>query len=142
MHTKYGITEKQKENLLKLAAYLEGPLLAEFDMKDYSKVSIGTTDDKINCGTCGCAAGHGPYAGIPKDCGESWNEYCLRVFGVGYRQEKTWMVHGFIFGASWKRINNEARSAAKRIRYFLENGVPDIGLLGNRHDNGLKLHLR
>lgn len=36
------------------------------------------------CGTCACAIGHGPAAGIPvKELEWNWNQYSERVFGMG-----------------------------------------------------------
>jgi len=105
------MTQEQKENLLKLADYLEsGNLKAKFDMAiiyDTSKC------DGINdCGTVGCALGHGPYAGIPKPLQESWIQYSYNAFGM------EWGTNEFkqLFGSQWEAIDNTPEGAAKRIR--------------------------
>lgn len=106
-----------KENLKKLADYLlSGELKAKFDMRIYDDASIGY---HTTCGTIGCAAGHGPYAG----CGlkipyEAWYEYIIRVFDIGF-DELEWC-----FAAKWICVDNTPEGAAKRILYMIEKGVP------------------
>jgi hypothetical protein len=69
------ITDKQESNLRILAAYLlSGNLKADFNMEVYNENnSLGI--DKTDCGSIGCAIGHGPYAGIPKNSDENWPIY-------------------------------------------------------------------
>lgn len=116
------ITPKQRENLEKLATYLEsGSLKAEFDMSHYT--NRGYWDEATDCGTAGCAVGHGPFAGIEKWPMESWSDYCHRVFirEVTMKQGLFW---SFLFSAGWSETKfNQAIHAAKRIRHFL-NGLP------------------
>jgi len=104
------LTQEQRGNLEQLAAYLRsGNLQAEFDMGGYSD----------HCGSVGCAVGHGPYAGIPKNEEELWHSYSDRVFVESIRAE-SWM-----FDADWELVDNTPEGAAARIEWFLEHGVPD-----------------
>jgi hypothetical protein len=121
-HLKIEVTEQQKANLLKLADYLEQPKLkAEFDMERYSESNIYFKElFEENCGSVGCAIGHGPYAGIPKIPGEDWREYCIRVF------TKNDTDFDFLFDCCWNSIDGTAAGVSKRIRYFLEHGTPKL----------------
>lgn len=120
---------RQRKNLATLSSYLHkfrSRKNRRFDMADFSnEAGLGST----NCGSCGCAVGHGPYAGIPKQLYESWNHYCLRAFGVEAATPK-WC---FLFGTYWspsfrkdkdKVRNGTAEQAARRIDIFLDHGVP------------------
>jgi hypothetical protein len=119
-----------RDNLLTLAAHLDAlPTdYAGFDMRDYARTAdedyhfirlthLATTD----CGTVCCAVGHGPAAGFaPLPDERNWSDYCERVFGAKpMSHEWEWM-----FGVAWARADNTPQGAAKRIRYFLANGVP------------------
>lgn len=65
-HKEVDLPQYKVNNLKKLADYLmSGDLKAEFDMSTYDDDS-GTNVLVVNCGTVGCAVGHGPYAGIEK----------------------------------------------------------------------------
>ena len=115
------ITPEQRANLEKLAAYLEsGNLKAEFDMSDFSDNPWRVSND---CGTVGCAVGHGPYAGIEKRPFEFWVNYCHRVF-LNENTNEQKIAWEFLFSESWAETPfNQAIHAAKRIRHFL-NGLP------------------
>ena len=105
-----------RENLRKLSDYLKGPLKAEFDMDVYTKKEWCTQ----TCGTIGCAAGHGPYAGVPKFDSESWTTYVSRAFGLGIADwSRQWC-----FSSNWVGVDNTPLGAAKRIDYLLEHGLP------------------
>jgi hypothetical protein len=105
-----------RENLLKLATYLlSGALKADFNMNQYE--SSGNLDH-TNCGTVGCALGHGPYAGIYKRGNEDWADYGARQF-ISSCNPYLWC-----FGARWANCDNTAPGAAKRILYLLRNGTP------------------
>lgn len=114
------MTQEQKDNLLKLATYLlSGNLKAEFDMRHYSQWHDALIAvEKTDCGTIGCSAGHGPYAGIPKESGESWYHYISRVFGIGVF---SWQ-YDFVFSSQWGSIDNTPQGAGKRILYMLRKG--------------------
>lgn len=102
-----------RENLAKLSAYLKGKLKTEFNMEDYSDHC-----NSDNCGTVGCAAGHGPHAGIAKFHYEPWSQYIDRVFTREYNAQK------WLFSSYWKFTDNTARGAAARIDWYLKRGVP------------------
>lgn len=116
------------ENLLKLATYLlSGELKAEFDMISFtdSVLPIEQANFKTECGTVGCAAGHGPYAGIPKHSTETWMEYIYRVFDIAngaYNYNSRWV---WLFSGTWRYTDNTPQGAAKRILYLIRHGLPD-----------------
>lgn len=120
-----GITKEQRANLKKLADYLSsGKLKAKFDMSDYA--SYGYWDNATNCGSVGCAVGHGPYAGIKKPKDQSWNDYAAEKFGAhlfepSLEEER---IYDFLFNQHWGIIHPTAKQAAKRIYLFLEKGLP------------------
>lgn len=77
--------------------------------------------DEVNvCGTCCCAVGCGPWAGIPLDGIKDWNEYYAQKFryialslpAVDYQFQ--WMFDG-----SWEERDNTMEGAASRIEWFL-----------------------
>ena len=100
-------------NLEKLAGYLEaGDLQANFDMSTYCDLGYlyqGT------CGSVGCAVGHGPYAGIPKDPHETWIEYANRVFGLNIIEQE------WCFGSYWAKYDPTSLGAARRIRFLIRH---------------------
>lgn len=111
------MTKKQKQNLLKLVKYLEQPKLdAKFNMVCYGDETITTSS--TDCGSVGCAVGHGPYAGIRKFKSEDWYQYSRRVFGLNYNE---WI---WCFDDLWIYLDNTPKGAAARIRLLLEKGLP------------------
>lgn len=115
-HKELNIDPKQRSNLKKLADYLlSGNLKAEFDMGMFSDRG----SHSISCGTVGCAVGHGPYAGIPKDANETWYDYARIVFN-GYDIN----LFDWLFGGEWYHYDNTPEGAGKRILYALKYGVP------------------
>lgn len=40
----------------------------------------------------------------------------------------------WLFGSEWEDVDNTPKGAAKRIRIFLESGVPEAFLEGNWED--------
>lgn len=112
------------KNLQKLASYLlNDSLKAEFDMRFFSK--SGYVKDvmfygvaEIDCGSVGCAVGHGPYAGIEKLKYESWSSYSSRVFGLN-GDDFDWC-----FSELWEYVDNSPVGAAKRINILIESGLP------------------
>ena len=106
--------EEQRRNLRKLAEYLlSGDLRAEFDMTLYGNECRSPLAKE--CGSVGCAVGHGPYAGISKHDDEEWPEYAGRVFGA-HRGH----LFGYLFGAGWRYYDNTPEGAGQRIRGVLE----------------------
>jgi hypothetical protein len=110
-----------RANLEKLAQYLlSDNLKAKFDMSRYTQDGWMSGHDRTDCGTVGCAAGHGPYAGIRKNEYETWEEYIERVFDLdSFSVEKRWC-----FGSPWAYTDNTPEGAGKRIIYMLKHGVP------------------
>lgn len=115
-----------RENLRILANYLiAGQLKADFHMGIFSLhpsnyYSWGFPAKEMNCGTSGCAVGHGPYAGICKKDDEGWAQYSHRVFIDLHSREWKWCFH-----PQWSGIDNTAEGAGKRILWLLEKGLPD-----------------
>ncbi len=121
-----------KENLLKLAKFLDE--LPEdykhFYMSDWVCDHEGYEKSpselkKVNikgCGYVACAIGHAPQAlGLSlEEVSEfpDWELFINHYFKIE-RSAEHWM-----FGPHWTYIDNTPKGAAKRIRYFLENGVP------------------
>jgi len=122
-----------RTNLLRLAQYLDTlPTdYSHFDMKFYvQNGGIQGGFDPINishlsdCGTVACAVGHAPsIPGLEAAPRERWDGYVSRVFGI--RTEEYDEEFLFMFGSGWADVDNTPAGAAKRIRYFLNHGVPD-----------------
>lgn len=130
----FAPTPEQRDNLLTLAAYLDalpedydGFRMADFmsgldEWGDYEDLGI---DERVvvgpehDCGSCACAIGHGPSAGIRvADSDSCWFTYSNRVFGCcvtqyGYPANEP---GEYMFG-----INNpdDPKAAAARIREVL-----------------------
>lgn len=102
-------------NLQKLANYLKTLPPENFSMEVY-----GDEDHNNNmateCGTIGCAIGHGPNAGFPKNPGESWFDYSQRTFGGD-----AW---SWCFSKMWTSYDDTPTGAADRIEYLLEHKHP------------------
>lgn len=112
-----GLSQEHEDNLRKLAKYLlAGELKAKFDMGIY----CGSSDRNADCGTMGCAIGHGPFSGIDKLNDEGWTDYADRVFGCEHVDVWTWC-----FCSDWEETDNTATGAAKSILWLLEHGIPD-----------------
>lgn len=120
----YNDAEK-RQNLMKLARYLyklslENPE-TPFHMGHFSNILSTPEENQETCGTVGCAAGNGPYAGIPKGK-ETWSHYINRVFlPIGNMPHYLW---DFLFGAIWTFVDDGAIGASLRIAYYIECGVP------------------
>jgi hypothetical protein len=129
--------KKHKDNLLKLAAYLETlpddyeqfnmhvfMALRVEDAGLYDRQWIVVDPDEVkrpHCGTVACAVGHGPSAGIRVYGDQSWRSYADRVFGP--MDDDTF---GYMFGPSWSRTDNTPKGAAARIRTYVTLGhTPD-----------------
>jgi hypothetical protein len=107
-------------NLEKLVVYLEGPLKAEFDITRFAE--LYNSKLQTDCGSIGCAIGHGSYAGIPKNTNEDWYDYSERVFGLSVSSHR-WM---YCFSSAWASVPNEAtpQAIAQRIRKMLKDVPP------------------
>jgi hypothetical protein len=113
-------------NLEKLAAHLEKlpEDYTNFDMRMF--FTRDGTDRPYwdatlagDCGTVACAIGHGPAAGITIATETAdWLDYGEKAFELAL-DEWDWC-----FSGHWCEVDNTPHGAAKRIRYFLEHGVP------------------
>jgi hypothetical protein len=103
--------EQQQKNLRTLAEYLlSRDLKMGFHMGTFYEPY-----PEAYCGTIGCAVGHGPYAGIPKDEEEEWGDYADRAFGSVEAK-----IFRHLFSGNWKYYDNTPEGAAKRILNFLD----------------------
>lgn len=136
------MNKTHRKNLKKLADYLwDLPRnYNHFDMGDfcviddpilYMPIEPHETSCGIKeldyCGTAACAAGHGPSAGIKARKDEDWRQYVGRVFGCGDSLPDDGFEYAafeFLFDSYWNDVDNTPKGAAKRIYYFLENGLP------------------
>lgn len=114
-----------KENLLKLADFLDTVKPEAFDIELYSNGDREAIDPAAICGTVACALGWGPMV-IPPTKDDfllfefHWPAYCRRAFGIGsYTDAWHWC-----FDSAWGPLDNTPTGAAKRIRYLVERGVP------------------
>lgn len=126
-----NISEEQEKNLRILAAYLlSGELKAHFDMSTYTEAGAERNEDFFtDCGTVGCALGHGPYAGIPKRDSETWPDYGSRCFTGPFVPKRAYnkftrdyhsMLYKWCFGGVWVDFDNTPEGAAKRILFILD----------------------
>ena len=121
-----GITQDQYSNLSKLADLLETVDQDGFDMKEYAAPEDDMFDAlhpneayESKCGTVACAAGHLVKIVKPlKD--DTWNDFIRRATGIK-RYFDAW---DWLFSEHWKLTDNTALGASKRIKHFLEKGVP------------------
>lgn len=110
-----------RTNLRLLEKYLRGALRegTSFNMGEFADSDHFYTPS-LECGSVGCAVGHGPYAGIPKVADDSWRMYAARQFGADDRRIWRWCFFG-----AWIASDNTAIGAANRIRFLLDhNGIP------------------
>lgn len=120
MSTPFSGTDEQRANLLKLAEYLERPQLqAKFDMRAFTQFPEDAFTPMTECGSVGCAVGHGPYAGVPKLPDEFWDQYSERAF-TDDSNEWRWL-----FSFRWRSADNTPFGAASRIRWLLDKGLPE-----------------
>ena len=135
--------EEHRKNLEKLAAHLEKrPSILRryrirFSMKNWAKnpkfsefleippkVLVGMSREFTGaCGTVVCAMGEAslifPEAAIATRYG--WLSLGEDLFGLKDNSSE-WK---WIFSASWFSVDNSRIGAAKRIRWFLKNGLPE-----------------
>jgi hypothetical protein len=124
-YIKVRLSDFQRGNLKKLADYLLGGYLASgFSMVafDYGM----DREDVTHCGSSGCAVGHGPYAGIEKYKTEDWANYSYRCFINSKENFEYYLAWEWCFSAEWfwRRIDNTAEGAGKRIKILIEKGIP------------------
>lgn len=126
------------QNLFKLAAYLISEVPNDFHMlqfRAYSSNPFMLTEFEYaclpECGTVGCAIGHGPSAGITPELCERWPLYCKRtlwdtnlaVQGTEYGLSSAWQrMWSWCFSSDWVDYDNSAEGAGLRILYLLRHG--------------------
>lgn len=111
-----------KDNLLKMADHIEKVPQEMFDMGVYR------CGDEITpeCGSVGCIIGHCTVLDnepLPRyEYGNiDFNAWSEKFTGIDLWDEE-W---DFLFSGAWERIDNTPTGAAKRIRYFVGNGLPE-----------------
>ena len=94
------------------------------------------------CGSVACACGHGPVFGLRAVDADfhgdriNWFAYTYRVFICAEAHDTfEWM-----FGGAWHGVDNTHHGAAKRIRYYLANGVPEDFEPGDSEEAMLALY--
>ena len=124
-------TEDQEANLLALADFLDKDP-SNFDMGNFAEndeqsVDVCAINSDHNCGTVCCAIGMSPFI-FPEKCNKSlrvgsyldWQ--CLGDYLYGKLNMFAW---DWMFSHMWTRYDNTPRGAARRIRYFVKNGLPN-----------------
>ena len=134
---KYVTDSYREGNLRKLADRLW--MLPEeyqgFSMEVYFEPFVDGWDEpttvcslleEYECGSVGCAIGHGPLAGIGVEVFDKhegrWDLYCHEVFIDIRSDERAWK---WCFAYEWSRVDNTPEGAAKRILWLLDKGLPD-----------------
>lgn len=147
---KLELSQQHRDNLAKLADVLSDKdqvkkLTGGFNMRAFAS----RWDSRLNrtkliplpsrnvCGTVCCAIGVGSLLMIPQEPDMEWLEYTATTYGINYDgsydgspdrdpQERRAHQEAFewMFGEDWEYRDNTPEGAAKRIKYFLEHGVP------------------
>ena len=133
-------TPEQLENLTILADYLENNVKdsqfnisifrgepvegCENPIDSYDFIEDFTPCDVVDgseCGSVGCAVGWGVHAlmekGKPLPWTVSWATFAANVFG---RE-----VYEWAFSDVWSEVDGSREGAIKRIRYFVDYGLPE-----------------
>lgn len=115
-----------RNRLRKLADYLDTVPRKKFDMWNYCKkagITVLPSDAKKeigNCGTVACAAGHAavlfPRVAKRHAYYDDFIEEDLGIVGENW---------DFLFSEDWGLYQPTPKQAAKRIRLFLDKGLPD-----------------
>ena len=112
----------QLVNFKTLLDYLrKGKLKAKFNLEMYSD---GLKEIETDCGSEGCAIGHGPYAGIEKLSTEAWFEYHSRTLTNSNNELWAWcfgMDNGFM-----NEELSELDNVVIKMHIALNEGVPAI----------------
>lgn len=113
-----------KENLLKMADYIETIPQEQFDMKEFRTLD----EDRVlpECNSVGCIIGHCTALdadNLPRyDGGKiDFNEWGQKFTEIS-RVSDDWY---YLFSSWWKYTDNTPTGAAKRIRHYVENGLPE-----------------
>jgi len=140
----------RKDNLLKLAAYLDTlpDDYASFAMQTFFGLSAYELAPEMTereyalknggvgaCGAVACAVGHGPSAGFlfPEDLLDhlgchavNWSGYTDRFFIEDYADasgdDLATAQFEWMFSSGWSHCDNTPKGAAKRIRWLVNGG--------------------
>lgn len=125
----YGITSfnlynimYNKENLLKMADYIETVPQEKFGME----LCRSGYENTPECTSIGCIIGHCTVLDtepLPRysDGGIDFYKWSKSFIGIG-SWTNDW---DYLFASSWAMIDNTPTGAAKRIRHYVENGLPE-----------------
>lgn len=111
-----------KENLLKMADYIETVPQEKFDMEHFR---FGD-ENAHECNSIGCIIGHCTILDtnpLPmySDGDINFGEWSQSFTGISpFTSDWT-----YLFGYKWIGIDNTPTGAAKRIRHYVENGLPE-----------------
>lgn len=117
-----------KENLLRMADYIETVPQEKFDMDDF-RAGKEWEDENPICGSVGCVVGHC----TALDGANVVSNFLNHNGGINF---KSWIedftgvrfgskVFNWLFSYIWPAVDNTPTGAAKRIRHFVEHGLPD-----------------
>lgn len=126
-----GINRKNLQKLTSFLAHGELPKEVEFDMGCYTDGDERST----TCGSAGCAIGFAPFAGIRKFTSEQFGPYADRTLIHYGMAARLWC-----FSPSWVGVDDTPKGAAKRIQYFLDNGIDKWS--GNYDADAKRLYAR
>jgi len=112
------------ENLLKMADYIETVPQDRFDMSRYR---YGDTISH-ECNSVGCIIGHCiildnlDNEDLPRRESKNINFLKWSEKFIGTDEHSVWV---YLFWANWRNTDNTPTGAAKRIRYYIVNGLPE-----------------
>lgn len=120
-----------RNRLEKLADYLHNEVTPKkFVMDHYCHGPKGFAEiDQIagrisQCGTSACAMGYAvvifPYVRRKLEAGDDFDEFAQECFGL----DSMALSWSFLFSGRWSKKQNTPKQAAKRIRLFLDKGLP------------------
>lgn len=111
-------------NLNRMADYIETIPQEKFDMVDFRKDDLPT---EYECNTVGCIIGHctilDEMSNMPK-YPDGWINFFLwsKQFTGLELNSDFWR---WCFSGSWVSVDNTPTGAARRIRYTINNGIPE-----------------
>lgn len=123
-----------KENLAKLADYIEKDVTQEmFDMEHYRSNSGSPCEyiDEDNCGTVGCALGWAPFVKglgvVDSDFRFSWtDDGYVAALSFGNYVDRVFDLHpvdfDFLFGGFWSIYDNTPQGFVKRALHLINGG--------------------